>query len=152
MGRLTAVASGDGDGSGDGSGDGGYGDGGYDGYGYGSGDGDGGGCGGGGYDSGSGCGGYVLAAAPIAAFKYVNSGGTLPITHGGDRVTVGAGLVLSCEGALSLCVWGLHASPTPEMAARYRKGQLWRVEMWGAIRWGADKLCSQHMRFVEVAE
>jgi hypothetical protein len=53
------------------------------------------------------------------------------------------------EPKASLCSSGLHASFTPEDAARYASGRLWKVAVWGRVQIDETKLVGTHRLVLE---
>jgi len=65
----------------------------------------------------------------------------------GDGRKIRVGETLSVEGKPMLCVWGLHASRIPLRDWCYAAGNIaCRVQVWGSVRFGRDKLVGQHRK------
>jgi hypothetical protein len=136
------------DGYGYGYGDGfGYGD--SNGYSDGNGYGDCYGHGGGGVDgSGYGFGDgnekiFVPHDTPIIAYWYIGDDNR---SHYGEKLTAKVGDIheLNPGEKVKMCKFGLHASWTPEQAAKYRDGTLCKVACSGWMQFREDKLdCSR---------
>ena len=120
--------------------------------GSGSGDGDGDGYG---YGDGSGYGDAEVVwpeSSPLLAWHCVPKNLRFRYRHAGDRPKVEPGLTLRHPGELALCSAGLHASLDLADARRYCDGVPCRVEVWGRIRFGADKLVAEYRRVVSVGD
>jgi len=67
----------------------------------------------------------------------------------GDGREIVIGETHSVEGTPSLCEWGLHGSTRIRDALRYAPGSMvYRVEIWGNVDSGDDKICGTHRRYL----
>ncbi len=86
------------------------------------------------------------AEQPITCWHFIRADHTLK--HGDGRI-VRVGEVLSVEGELELCVYGLHASRRAFDAVGFTDNNaltVCRVECWGDMQEGDDKLVARYRK------
>ena len=80
------------------------------------------------------------------AFHFSNKSGNLGF---GDGREIRVGETLSVDCKPKLCEIGLHGSQSVVDALGYASGaRLWKVEIWGNVDCGDDKLCGNNRRAV----
>jgi len=104
-----------------------------------------------------GCGSGVMSAKTLIipkshawdVYHYVRVCDGKYILRNNREVNVGEELY---EPSIKMCVCGLHASLSPEDAAKYAppNSALTKVKVWGKLRVGVDKLVATNRKIVEI--